>query len=122
MKSVTLEVDADLLELILVRRKVGVSAVVNGPLFPLLCDHVNAPGVPSLSTNLFSRLLHCSEAEVSEMLSLDSSAERLKDAVHQIQSSGLHMEAGSLLLRGHSPHPAIATLNNALEYLKKIVQ
>lgn len=114
-----LKVDTDLLELILIRRKVGLSAVVNGLLFPLLCDYIKAPGIPSLDKNLFSRLLHCSEAEISEMLHLNSPAERLKDTIHQVQSSGLNMEAGSLLLRGHSPHPAIATLNNALEYLKK---
>ena len=119
MRPITSEVDTDLLELILVRRKVGVSAVVNGPLFPLLCDYIKAPGIPSMDKNLFSRLLHCSEAEIFESLHLDNPAERLRDTVHQVQSSGLSMEAGSLLLRGHSPHPAIATLNDALEYLKK---
>ena len=118
MKPITSEVDIDLLELILVRKKVGVNAVVNGPLFPLLSDYIKAPGVPTLSKNLFSRLLHCSQAEVSEMLSLDSPAKRLNEVVHQIQSFGLKMEAGSVLLKGHSPHPAIATLNNALEYLR----
>ena len=40
------------------------------------------------------------------MLYLDDFAERLKDAVHQMQSSVLHMEAGSLLLKDdYSPHP-----------------
>ena len=95
--------------------------MVNSPLFSLLCDYIEAPGVPSLSKNLFSRLLHCSEAEVSEVLCLGSPAKRLNDAVLQVKTSGRSMEAGSLLLRGHSPHPAVVTLNSALEYLKKFV-
>ena len=95
--------------------------MVNGPLFPLLCDYIKAHSVPSLSRNFFSRLLHCSEAEISERLHLDSPAERLKDAVKQVQSSGLIVEAGSLLLGGHSLHPAVATLNNALEYLRRMI-
>ena len=119
MRPISPEVDSDLLELILVTRKVGASAVVNGPLFPLLCDYIKAPSILSMDKNLFSRLLHCSEAEISVRLHLNNPAERLKDSVHQVQSSGLSMEAGSLLLRGHSPHPAIATLNNALKCLKK---
>ena len=94
--------------------------MVNGPLFHLLSDYIKAPSAPTLSKNLFSRLLHCSEAEVSGTLCLDSPAKRLNDVVHQVQSFGLIMEAGSVLLRSHSPHPAVTTLNNALEYLKKI--
>lgn len=94
---------------------------MNGPLFPLLCDYIKAPTLQSVGKNLFSRLLHCSEAEILEKLRLNSPAERLMDAVQQMQASGLNMEAGSLLLGGHRPHAALETLNNALEHVRRIL-
>ena len=100
----------------------GENVVVNGPICPLLCDYITMPAVAStLDKTLFSRLLRCSEAEVSERLRLNSPAERLSAAAHIVQSNELNVQAGSLLLRGHSPHPAVATLNSALQYLKRIM-
>ena len=116
MKPLASEVDNDLLELIIVSRKVGEVVVVNSPLFPLLCDYIKRPSaLQSLNIKLFSRLLQCSEVEVVERLHLDSPAERLRVAVEQLYQSGFKLEAGSLFLSSRGTHMAIATLNSALE-------
>ena len=102
-------------------RKAGVEAVVNGPLFSLLCDYIKAPSTSQIVSNkLFSRLLQCSEADVTERLHLGSPAERLKDVTDQVFCGGFKLEAGSLLLSSQALHPAITTLNNAVVYIRSM--
>lgn len=99
--------------------KAGTSEIVNGPLFHLLYDYLNDPHASqAVDRKLFSRLLHCSEAEVEERLKLSSHAERLKDVADLMYRSGFKLEAGSLLLSSHKLHPALAKLNSTLEYMK----
>ena len=101
------------------RRKAGAIEVINCPLFPLLCDYIKHPSMSqAVDRKLFSRLLQCSEANAEERLHLDSPAERLKDFIDQVHLAGFKLEAGSLLLDSHDFHPAIATLNNGLTYMK----
>ena len=121
MRSLASEVDNDLLELIIVQRKVGEAAVVNSPLFPFLCYYLKKPSaLESLNVKLFARLLQCSEMEVAERLHLESLAVRMKDAVDQLYYSGFKLEAGTLLLSSRTTHPALATLNSALESMKAV--
>ena len=121
MRPLASEVDDDLLELIIVRRKVGEAAVVNSPLFPFLCEYLKKPStLESVNVKLFARLLQSSEIEVAEKLHLESPSERMKDAVDQLYHSGFKLEAGMLLLSSHATHPALATLNSALESMKAV--
>lgn len=95
------------------------SIVVNGPLFPLLCDYIKGPNASqTVDKKLFSRLLQCPEADVMDALHLDRPADRLKDVVDQVHFSGFKLEAGWMLLSSHHVHPAVATLNSALDYMK----
>lgn len=94
--------------------------MVNGPLFPLLCDYIKDPSASqTVDKKLFSRLLQCPEADVVDRLHLNRPADRLKDVVDQMRFSGFKLEAGCLLLSSHRVHPAVATLNSALGYNMK---
>ena len=93
--------------------------MVNGPLFPLLCDYIKSPSASqTVDKKLFSRLLQCPEANVMDRLQVNRPADRLKDVVDQVHSSGFKLEAGCLLLSSHHVHPAVATLNSTLGYMK----
>ena len=95
------------------------SIVVNGPLFPLLCNYIkDSSASQSVDKKLFSRLLQCPEADVVVRLHLNSPADRLKDVVEQMHFSGFKLEAGCLLLSSHTVHPTVATLNSALDNMK----
>ena len=123
MRPLASEIEADLLELIIVRRKVGEASVVNSPLFPFLCDYLKKPSaLEYLNVKLFARLLQCSEVEVAEKLHLESPSEWMKDAVDQLYHSGFKLEAGSLLLSCRAIHPALATLNSALESMRAVLK
>ena len=91
--------------------------MVNGPMFPLLCYYIKGPSASqTVDKKLFSRLLQCSEADVVDRLHLNRPADRLKDVVDQVDSSGFKLEARCLLLSSHCVHPAVETLNSALDY------
>ena len=108
--------DAALFELIILKEQV--SAIVNTPVYPPLCDYLkNPPRFSIQNTRLFARLLCCSEDDVSEKLAIENPAQRVKQVATQLHDTGLRMEAGSLILSAQLFHPALATMNGALAYI-----
>jgi len=95
-----------------------VSSLTNTPVYPPLCEYLKNPlSSCRLNMRLFARLLCCSEDEVSKKLSLDNPAQRVRKVATQLQSAGLKIEAGSLLISTQVFHPGLATLNSALAYI-----
>ncbi len=119
--------DGDLLELLLLKKKALTLRKANSSLYSHLCSHlkgsksgIDTAGGPN--TVLFSRLLHCSEEEVTESLSLKDRAKRVKDVARQLYDGGFILEAGALLISAQPAfHPELATLNDSLAYATKML-
>lgn len=113
-------VDADLLELVLVRGQLP--ALRETVLYPALCSQLEHPGTtPPPNTLLFARLLQCPHGEVGGRLQWESPGAKVKKTVGQLYSVGMTVEAGSLVLSSQGFHPGLRTVNTAMDSLGQIL-
>lgn len=104
------------MELLLFKKKALPLRKSNSFLFGHLCDYLKQSSVEPNGA-FFARLLHCSESEVPEGLSLSDKAKRVKGVAKELYDGGFIMEAGALLISAQCFHTELATLNDSLAYV-----
>ena len=82
-------------ELLIVKKQV--SLVVSFPFYIQLSAHLQSPQ-EDISTELFTKVLSCSASELSEQLSLNQPAKRVREVAQQLFDGGFKAAAGSLVL------------------------
>ncbi|KAL5481481.1 hypothetical protein EMCRGX_G021650 [Ephydatia muelleri] len=81
---------ADVFELLIVKKQV--SLVVSLPFYIQLSAHLQLPQ-EDISTELFTKVLSCSASELSERLSLNQPAKRVREVAQQLFDGGLKAAA-----------------------------
>eukprot|EP00731_Ephydatia_muelleri_P035480 Em0127g10a len=86
---------ADVFELLIVKKQV--SLVVSLPFYIQLSAHLQSPQ-EDISTELFTKVLSCSASALSERLSLNQPAKRVREVAQQLFDGGFKAASGSLVL------------------------
>jgi len=110
---------ADVFELLILKKQV--SLVVSMSFYIQLSAHLQSPQ-EDISTELFTKVLTCSPSELSERLSLNQPAKRVREVAQQLFGGGFKAAAGSLLLSTQQFHPHTLTVNDAVTYVNRLMR
>eukprot|EP00731_Ephydatia_muelleri_P015816 Em0009g240a len=110
---------ADVFELLIVKKQV--SLVVSLPFYIQLSAHLQLPQ-EDISTELFTKVLSCSASELSERLSLDQPAKRVREVAQQLFDGGFKAAAGSLVLSTQQFHPNTLTVSDGVTYVNRLMR
>ena len=110
---------ADVFELLIVKKQV--SLVVSLPFYIQLSAHLQSPQ-EDISTELFTKVLSCSASELSERLSLNQPAKRVREVAQQLFDGGLKAAAGSLVLSTQQFHPNTLTVSDGVTYVNRLMR
>ncbi|KAL5481459.1 hypothetical protein EMCRGX_G021620 [Ephydatia muelleri] len=110
---------ADVFELLIVKKQV--SLVVSLPFYIQLSAHLQSPQ-EDISTELFTKVLSCSASELSERLSLNQPAKRVREVAQQLFDGGFKAAAGSLVLSTQQFHPNTLTVSDGVTYVNRLMR
>ena len=110
---------ADVFELLIVKKQV--SLVVSLPFYIQLSAHLQLPQ-EDISTELFTKVLSCSASELSERLSLNQPAKRVREVAQQLFDGGFKAAAGSLVLSTQQFHPNTLTVSDGVTYVNRLMR
>ncbi|KAL5481489.1 hypothetical protein EMCRGX_G021658 [Ephydatia muelleri] len=110
---------ADVFELLIVKKQV--SLVVSLPFYIQLSAHLQLPQ-EDISTELFTKVLSCSASELSERLSLNHPAKRVREVAQQLFDGGFKAAAGSLVLSTQQFHPNTLTVSDGVTYVNRLMR
>lgn len=115
-----IQVDKDLMELLLHKKKVMGLRTSEHPLYSHLHSYVQTASEGPVQRKLFARLLHCSEGDVDKRLSVKDTGERVKAFARQLYEGGFTVEAGALMVTALGFHRELLTVTDSLAYVNSL--
>eukprot|EP00731_Ephydatia_muelleri_P035481 Em0127g11a len=96
--------------------------MVSLPFYIQLSAHLQSPQEDIVHGAVFTKVLSCSASELSERLSLNQPAKRVREVAQQLFDGGFKAAAGSLVLSTQQFHPNTLTVSDGVTYVNRLMR